>query len=92
MHVLPGGFHRIRHYGLFASAARARNIARIRSLLTTSMASSDCPPPGAAREKPKPAFEPRCPCCGGLMIVIETFEGVRPGRPSAADRFRIDTS
>ena len=92
MHVLPGGFHRIRHYGLFASAARARNIERIRSLLKTPAASSDCPPPGSAPEKPKPAFEPRCPCCGGLMIVIETFEGVRPRKPSAARRFRVDTS
>ena len=91
MHVLPGGFHRIRHYGLFASVARATNIERIRSLLTTR-AASDRTPPRAAPEKPKPAFEPRCPCCGGLMIVVETFEGVRPGRPAAADRFRIDTS
>ena len=92
MHVLPGGFHRIRHYGLFASAARARNIARIRSLIPRPAAASDCPPPGGAREKPKPAFEPRCPCCGGLMIVVETFNGVRPGKPSPASRFRIDTS
>ena len=33
MHALPGGFHRIRHYGLFASAVRARNIERVRQLL-----------------------------------------------------------
>ncbi len=78
MHVLPGGFHRIRHYGLFASAARAANIERIRGLLTTPTTASDRAPPNAGREKPKPAFEPRCPCCGGLMIVVETFDGVRP--------------
>ena len=33
MHVLPGGFHRIRHYGLLASGRRAANIARARELL-----------------------------------------------------------
>ena len=90
MHVLPGGFHRIRHYGLFASAARARNIARIRSLLTPPAA--DRAPPGASAEELKPAFEPRCSCCGGRMIVVETFEGVRSGKPKPASRFRIDTS
>ena len=36
IHVLPSGFHRIRHYGLFASAARAKNIVRIRELLAAS--------------------------------------------------------
>jgi hypothetical protein len=92
MHVLPGGFHRIRHYGLFASAARAGNIARIRSLLTTPADAPDRAPPDAEPEPPSPAFAPRCPCCGGLMIVVETFEGVRPGKPPPASRFRIDTS
>ena len=33
MHVLPKGFHRIRHYGLFANGNRADNIARARELL-----------------------------------------------------------
>ena len=33
IHVLPHGFHRIRHYGLFASGTRADNIARARRLL-----------------------------------------------------------
>ena len=28
IHVLPGGFHRIRHYGLFANGGRAENIAQ----------------------------------------------------------------
>ena len=34
IHVLPAGFHRIRHYGLFASGSRADNIARARELLS----------------------------------------------------------
>jgi hypothetical protein len=33
IHVLPSGFHRIRHYGLFASGVRAHNITRVRELL-----------------------------------------------------------
>jgi hypothetical protein len=41
-------------------------------------------------EKPTP--ERRCPCCGGRMIVIETFEGVRPARSPSPSRIRIDTS
>ena len=32
IHVLPSGFHRIRHYGLFASGVRAASVARIRDL------------------------------------------------------------
>ena len=32
LHVLPSGFHRIRHYGLFAGTVRARNIERVRQV------------------------------------------------------------
>jgi len=39
MHVLPGGFHRIRHYGLLASGSRAANIARARELLAVPVRS-----------------------------------------------------
>ncbi len=87
LHVLPDGFHRIRHYGLFASATRAGNIARIRSLLAPRPASSD-PQPIAANDAPMPA----CPCCGGRMIIIERFRrGEAPHmRPTVA--VRIDTS
>jgi hypothetical protein len=70
MHVLPKGFHRIRHYGLFANANRAANIARARELLGVA-------PPVIEPEAEKTAApnEPRvlaCPClrCGGRMIVI----------------------
>ncbi len=34
----------------------------------------------------------QCPCCGGRMIIVETFEGARPARSSAPTRIRIDTS
>jgi hypothetical protein len=33
LHVLPGGFHRIRHYGLLANPSRRANLAKIRELL-----------------------------------------------------------
>jgi hypothetical protein len=91
MHVLPSGFHRIRHYGLFASAVRARNIERVRALLAVPEASPQQQPEtdGGA----DPAEDARkCPCCGGRMIIIETFEGVCPARPASPRRIRIDTS
>ena len=69
LHVLPHGFHRIRHYGLFASATRKANIARVRELLA---APSPTPEPVDAEEPPDPL--PPCPCCGGRMRIIETFE------------------
>ena len=84
MHVLPKGFHRIRHYGLFANGNRAANLARARELLHVA-------PPATASEtvETAAASEPRvepCPCCGGRMLVIETFaRGCEPKhRPQRA--------
>ena len=92
LHVLPSGFHRIRHYGLFASAVRLRNIERIRGLLIAPEVASDRPAHDDYRDEAAAAFTPRCPCCGGRMIVIETFEGFRPTRAPAPTRFRSDSS
>ena len=95
MHVLPGGFHRIRHYGLLASGSRAANIARARELLAVPTRSEqpDIPEAPAVDE---PRMLPRpCPCCGGRMIIIETFaRGCEPKhRPTPAPvAIRIDTS
>jgi hypothetical protein len=95
MHVLPKGFHRIRHYGLLANSSRADNVAKARALLNV-------PKPDALPGNPKPAdaAEPPmlsrpCPCCGGRMLIIETFApGCEPKyRPTTAPRvIRIDTS
>jgi hypothetical protein len=87
IHVLPGGFHRIRHYGLLANGGRAKNIARARELLGVSPTQGD---PANADEPP--TLSPPCPCCGGRMIIIETFErGATPHtRPTSP--IRIDTS
>ena len=70
LHVLPDGFHRIRHYGLFANAGRADNIAKARALLGVAPPTTE---PGATTE-PAPVDPAPCPCCGGRMILIETFE------------------
>jgi hypothetical protein len=95
MHVLPCGFHRIRHYGLLASGTRAANIARARELLAVP-ASSEPPDPPEAPAADQPRILPRpCTCCGGRMFIIETFaRGCqpkhRPTPPSAV--IGIDTS
>ena len=86
LHVLPRGFHRIRHYGLLASATCKANIARARELIAApepltkpAMACDTTKADGAAVDR-----RPRCPCCGGHMIIIEIFErgGMPRGPPS----------
>jgi hypothetical protein len=91
IHVLPHGFHRIRHYGLFAKANCAANIARARELLAVPKSPDE---PADLNSDNKSLSHP-CPCCGGRMIIIETFErGATPRhRPTdSATRIRIDTS
>ncbi|GLS21578.1 putative transposase y4qJ [Labrys miyagiensis] len=73
LHVLPSGFHRIRHYGLLAASARKASLALARELLDVA-APSDDDTPG------EPDVRPPCPCCGGRMIVIEVFEQWRQPR------------
>ncbi len=74
LHVLPRGFHRIRHYGLLAGSARKASLARARELLSVA-APPDDDTPGDPED-----FRPPCPCCGGRMIVIEVFERWRQPR------------
>jgi hypothetical protein len=79
IHVLPDGFHRIRHYDLFANANRADNIALARRLLGV-------PDPALSSGESDDTENPHqdsewnaCPCCGGRMIIIETFKpGCQP--------------
>jgi len=80
LHVLPSGFHRIRHYGLIANSGRKENLARVRALLidqgltepvvadkntSTSEADSQC----------NETATYLCRHCGGPMVIIETFVG-----------------
>ena len=82
IHVLPAGFHRIRHYGLLANGGRAENLARARELLDLP-APQDAPDPGAGDYEPPSLAQP-CPSCGGPMIIIEIFEpGHAPRAPPA---------
>jgi len=87
LHVLPGGLHRIRHYGLLANAGRKANLARVRELLHAVPATN---PPTLDRDA---KIHPREPCfvclhCGAAMLVLQTFvrgETIRaPPRPPHA--------
>jgi putative transposase/transposase-like zinc-binding protein len=74
LHVLPRGFHRIRHYGLLAGSARKTSLARARELLNVAAPSED-------DNSVEPTdVRPPCSCCGGRMIIIETFERWRQPR------------
>ncbi len=99
LHVLPKGFHRIRHYGLLARAkTKADTLARARELIAVAAPPRPEPPQrpdddAAPTATAKPAHP--CPCCGASMVIIETFEaGCTPRtRPTTMPiAIRIDTS
>src|SRR5271156_4921689 len=96
IHVLPNGFHRIRHYGLLASGSKAKTIARARELIaaaTPVQTAHQQQAADSAAPTEKPAHP--CPCCGGRMVIIVTFEAGRMPRhqPTATViTIRIDTS
>ncbi len=77
LHVLPSGFHRIRHYGLLANAGRRENLARARELLHVVAVAAE-PQPPTATANVQPTFV--CPHCGAAMIVVETFARGQPIR------------
>jgi hypothetical protein len=91
IHVLPGGFHRIRHYGLFANGGRAENLARARQLLGAPVRQNEPSDADANADDPLMHSLP-CPCCGGRMIIIETFERGSTPRTHPSSPIRIDTS
>jgi hypothetical protein len=90
LHVLPDGFHRIRHYGFLAKGDRSDNLARVRELLRAVRVSRESADPAAQAEKPEAscpqAAFAHCPDCGGFMRRIE----IAAPRPTSA--FRCDTS
>jgi len=88
MHVLPRGFHRIRHYGLLAASARKVGLARAREFLAVALPPADEAPP----EQPRDPCSP-CPCCGGQMVVIEIFaRWCQPRAPPRASRSAEEVS
>ena len=87
LHVLPKGFHRIRHYGLLAGTAKADMVAKARELLSLPATEPD--------EDVAKDHVQHCPCCGGRMVVIETFApGTHPRHCASAPvaAISIDTS
>ena len=95
IHVLPKGFHRIRHYGLFARAARADNIARARQLLGRQKSQGQAADTDDNDGNETPHLPHPCPYCGGRMIIIEIFERgchARVSADSSNQVIRIDTS
>src|SRR5262249_53585409 len=90
IHVLPSGFHRIRHYGLFANGGRAENLARVRNLLAVPTP-QDEPRDADTNPDGPPTHSLPCPCCGGRMIIIETFERRSTPTTRPPSPIRIDT-
>ena len=89
LHVLPKGLHRIRHYGLLASSAKAEMVAKARELLSVPPTEPD------AGQDVATEHVQQCPCCGGRMHIIETFQpGTRPSHCSSMPLsvISIDTS
>ena len=91
-HVLPKGFHRIRHYGLLANGNRADNVAKARELLNVPAPARQAEPDDTDDDAPR-VHARACPCCGSRMLIIEEFaKGCTPrSRPTAAP-IGIDTS
>jgi hypothetical protein len=77
LHVLPVGFHRIRHYGLLANADRRENLVRARALL-------NAPQPQPVADDTTPTAEPTfvCRCCGATTRVVDIVMCRQPIRAS----------
>ena len=88
LHVLPTGFHRIRHYGLLANGSRRASLALARKLLhepACSSAQEDSSEDQAGTGSP--TFV--CPHCGHAMIILQTFtrgQTIRAPPPQAHAR------
>ena len=92
IHILPDGFHRIRHYGLFANGQRVENIAHARQLLDVpALQNGTNAADTTGHGEPQNLTHP-CPCCGGRMIIIETFERGHAPRYRPTVPNRIDSS
>ena len=81
IHILPSGFHRIRHYGLLANAGRRDNLARVRELLNINPTTPTTKEPTNTADEISKSTSGEatpatfvCPDCGAAMVIIETFE------------------
>lgn len=91
LHVLPAGFHRIRHYGFLAKGPQAPALDQLRSLITAQAAepAASPPEPEAPAAEPPPAEPRACPCCGGVLRLVEVFSR---GQPPRSLRLWMDSS
>jgi hypothetical protein len=80
IHVLPRGFHRIRHYGLLANHVRVKQVQRLRQLLSDENVDDLAPETDAVDDQPISSTY-ICKSCGAAMIIIETFEKQLPRAP-----------
>lgn len=71
LHVLPAGFHRIRHYGLLANGSRRDYLALARELLQVASPAAPVECIGEASEPPAPTFV--CAHCGHAMVVLQVL-------------------
>ena len=73
LHVLPSGFHRIRHYGLLANTGRRENLAHVRDLLQVVPTKRESIEVNTDTEASDKAIQPTfvCPDCGAAMIIVE---------------------
>jgi hypothetical protein len=74
IHVLPLGFHRIRHFGLFANHQRRRQLHTLRQLL-------DSVEPADVDEEASPPSSFICRSCGSPLIIVERFHRPRTRAP-----------
>jgi len=73
IHVLPSGFHRIRHTGFLANSIRRDRIGQIRRLLDAEPEPGQMPDETASAAPDEPSAQQPCPKCGGAMVIVETF-------------------
>ena len=91
LHVLPTGFHRIRHYGLFANTCRQANLSKARVLLDAAPSPEGGDVAGTEDDRASSTAVPEdtylCPDCGAPMVVAEVFAGIPWSRaPPGRDR------
>lgn len=89
LHVLPPGLHRIRHYGILANGHRRDKLALCRKLLGTGQRLN---PPEQTKDSGSAQARSNCPCCGGIMILIEALAKPDPGSRGWWRNKRLDSS
>ena len=82
LHVLPSGFHRIRHFGFLANGHRAARLALCRQLLVQPAAGRqgkrDAEPDNRRSAAPRQPEPDICPCCGSLSLILSTLPRAPP--------------